>query len=142
MLREIQNESFVRKANCLKQSNYGQTEKRIQVNAPIAAMTMDSSIDFAVFSSCTIYDCTLHRTPTVSLCHSVTPTPSTTNQLCQQALQSHAPKAIINQLTKTDQHPSYRNSPHRQNNPSEGKTNAFIQQQTSNQLTKTAQHPN
>jgi len=54
MLGEIQNESFVRQANCLKQSNYGQTEKIIQVNAPIATTTTDSSIDLAVFSSCTI----------------------------------------------------------------------------------------
>jgi hypothetical protein len=73
------------------------------------------------------------------------PTPtSTTNQLCQQALQSHAPNAIINQLSQTNQHPSHLKNRQQRNDPSEGKTNCYInpatETQTNNQVTKIATH--
>ena len=95
------------------------------VNAPITAMTTDSSIDLAVFSSCTIVHFIKPHSVTLWLQrHQLR-----INRL--KSLQAHTTNAYINQLSQTDQHPSHRNSSHRQNNPSEGKANcSYLKKRT------------
>ena len=94
------------------------------VNAPIATMTTDSSIDFAVFSSCTIVHFIEPHCVTVSLCDSNAINYEST---MSTSLQSHTPHAYINPTHKSKPaSKSTRKQQQQQNNPSKGETNAYI----------------